>query len=650
MAIGQKDSMIGHLRRAAILIDGGSITDGQLLRCFLSQRDEAAFQVLVKRHAAMVMGVCRRVLRNEHDAEDAFQATFMVLVRKAASIGKPELLSNWLYGVAYRTALEARATEARRRKREKLVSAVPEPAAVKPNECRELLPLLDRELSGLPDKYRSAVVLCDLEGKTRKEAARQLGIPEGTLSGRLTTARRLLARRLRRHGSVVSGGALGAAFSQAKVSAEAPAALVYSTGKAAGSLAGGTSAAVGILSAKVIALADGVIKAMLLTKLKVIGVLLVALLLSGVGAAVLTPGALADKPAASKQAAPKADAKPAAAPMTDEQKIQGAWKIVKWTFEGKDTVWTDKAPVSRWYLTDNTVYWVFGHENTFSQAWTYEIDSTAKPKRIDKWLAYDERGTDEGIYQLDGDELKVCWGHTTTGRPTDFTSKPQSRRTLVTLKRDPKAPRLDVAKAEAARQAQAERNVSVNKLKTLALAMHNYKADHGNFPPAAIYEDGKPLLSWRVALLSVVDKNLYQEFKLDEPWDSKHNKKLLEKMPEVYGTEGTETFYQVFTGPNTPFDGMKGLEDRDFTDGFETTILIVEAGTAVPWTKPADLEYDPNKPLPKLGGLYKEGFHIALGDGSVLFLSSKLNEKVLRAMITRNGGEKVEWKDLATKP
>src|SRR5262245_9623204 len=131
---------------------------------------------------------------------------------------------------------------------------------------------------------------------------------------------------------------------------------------------------------------------------------------------------------------------------------------------------------------------------------------------------------------------------------------------------------------------------------TLALAMHNYKADHTYFPPAAIYEDGKPLLSWRVALLSVVDKGLYQQFKLDEPWDSKHNMKLLEKMPAVYGTHGTETFYQVFTGPDTAFDGMKGLEDRDFTDGNETTVLIVEGGTAVPWTKPADLEWWPLLP------------------------------------------------------
>src|SRR5438876_3689332 len=152
MATSQMSGVIQHLRRAALLRDGAGLTDGQLLADYLSLRDEAALAALVRRHAAMVWGVCRRVLRNYHDAEDAFQATFLVLVRKAASIASPELLANWLYGVAHQTALKARATAARRKGRERQVVEMPEPAVMEQELWCDLQPLLDEELSHLPDK------------------------------------------------------------------------------------------------------------------------------------------------------------------------------------------------------------------------------------------------------------------------------------------------------------------------------------------------------------------------------------------------------------------------------------------------------------------------------------------------------------------
>jgi len=128
MATGQLSGVIRHLRGTALQRDGGGMTDGQLLVCFITRRDDAAFEALVRRHGPMVLGVCRRILRKHHDAEDAFQATFLVLARKALSIRQPELLGNWLYGAAYRAALEAKA--ARRRVRERQVSAMAEPEAV----------------------------------------------------------------------------------------------------------------------------------------------------------------------------------------------------------------------------------------------------------------------------------------------------------------------------------------------------------------------------------------------------------------------------------------------------------------------------------------------------------------------------------------
>src|SRR5262249_13941203 len=187
-----------HLRR--VLRDGAGLTDGQLLKDYISRRDEAALAVLVQRHGPMVWGVCRRVLHNHHDAEDAFQATFLVLVRRAASIASPGLLANWLYGVAHQTALKARATAHKRKGREQQVADMPEPAAVEQDPWNDLRPLLDQELSRLPDRYRAVLVLCDLEGETRKEAARQLGLPEGTVGSRLARARALLAKRLAQRG------------------------------------------------------------------------------------------------------------------------------------------------------------------------------------------------------------------------------------------------------------------------------------------------------------------------------------------------------------------------------------------------------------------------------------------------------------------
>jgi RNA polymerase sigma factor (sigma-70 family) len=244
------------------------MTDAQLLGCFIEHRDDAAFAALVRRHGSMVWGGCRRLLPH-HDAEDAFQATFLVLVRKAASVLPRAMVANWLYGVAHQTALKARATTARRRGRERQVTRMPEPAAAEQALWRDLQPLLDQELARLPDKYRVAIVLCDLEGKTRKEGARQLGCPEGTLAARLARARAMLAKRLSRRGVVLSGGALAAVLSQNVVSAGVPPSVVSSTIKAASLFAAGPAAAAGAISAQVAALTEGVLRTMLLTKLKI---------------------------------------------------------------------------------------------------------------------------------------------------------------------------------------------------------------------------------------------------------------------------------------------------------------------------------------------------------------------------------------------
>jgi RNA polymerase sigma factor (sigma-70 family) len=241
------------------------LTDGQLLTSFTERRDEAAFAALVQRHASMVWGVCRRVLGDDHDAEDAFQATFLVLVRKAASVVPREGLANWLFGVAHTTAVRAKSQNLRRRAKEKQVRAMPEPEARSHERADDLRPLLDSELARLPAKYRAPVVLCDLEERTIKEAARQLGWPQGTVAGRLARARTMLAKRLARRGLTKSSGALAMLWSEQAV--PAPAEMVSSTIKVALLFAAGRTAS-GVISAHAAALTEGVLKSMMLTKLK----------------------------------------------------------------------------------------------------------------------------------------------------------------------------------------------------------------------------------------------------------------------------------------------------------------------------------------------------------------------------------------------
>ncbi len=172
------------------------LSDGELLERFVRQHEEAAFAELVQRHGPMVLSVCRRVLRHSQDADDAFQATFLVLAQKAHRLRRPGLLANWLYGVAYRTALNARQRAARRSKREREAAKRIVPSGIPEREALVLRRVLDEELRRLPEIYRAPLVLCYLEGKTNKEAARLLGWPIGSMAHRLARGRNLLRKRL----------------------------------------------------------------------------------------------------------------------------------------------------------------------------------------------------------------------------------------------------------------------------------------------------------------------------------------------------------------------------------------------------------------------------------------------------------------------
>jgi RNA polymerase sigma factor (sigma-70 family) len=276
MAHVQLGTFLRHLRGLLRARLNEEQTDSALLERFVSQRDEAAFASLMQRHGPMVLGVCQRVLDDPHDADDAFQATFLVLIRKAVTIRKRGSLGSWLYGAAYRIACKARVLAAKRRRHER---QVPTMRTTEPSEAflwRELRPVLDEELNRLPEKLRAPLVLCYLEGKTQEEAARQLGWTKGTVSGRMAQGRELLRSRLTRRGLTLTGGLLATVLAE-KVVAEVPATLLTATGRAALSLITGEVAAASVISHQVHTLMEGAVQAMFLTKLKAAMIVLVAL-------------------------------------------------------------------------------------------------------------------------------------------------------------------------------------------------------------------------------------------------------------------------------------------------------------------------------------------------------------------------------------
>jgi RNA polymerase sigma factor (sigma-70 family) len=265
-------TLLRLLRRHAGEAVGDALSDGQLLERFVGQRDQAAFEALFWRHGPMVLGVCRRLLGSA-DAEDAFQATFLVLVRKAASIGRREAVGAWLYRVAQRVALRARSTA-------RPVAELPEEGPATDDEeavaWRDLRPMLDEAIASLPEKYRAPVILCYLEGRTNEEAARELGCPKGTVAVRLMRARERLRRRLERCRLILPAALLTVILAGRARAEPVAAALAGMTLRAAlGAAAGGTMT--GAATAHAAALAEGVIRAMYLRKMKLTVAFLIAL-------------------------------------------------------------------------------------------------------------------------------------------------------------------------------------------------------------------------------------------------------------------------------------------------------------------------------------------------------------------------------------
>jgi RNA polymerase sigma factor (sigma-70 family) len=389
--------------------------DGELLERFVAARDEAAFEDLLHRHGPMVLGVCRRALQNEADADDAFQATFLVLVRKAESIRPRSMVGNWLYGVAHNTALKARAMSTRRSSKEQ-AAARSRPQIDEPT-WEHLQPLLDQELNALPDKYRSVIVLCDLEGKSLKQAARHLGCPLATIGTRVARGRQMLARRLARKCVVPSAGVLAFLMSQNGASASVPARLVEATAKAAAIEISGSASTGGTISASVATLTAAVVKALLLARLKIAMLVLLAL-----SAITFAGGALAHQIQASlRMSACKM-------PRSDSDRLQDTWTLISVQQAGQEIAKAAFKDYEEWTFDGNKI--IVAPNGEWSAA--YAIDASKNQKEINLGPATAAVRTvlpvleGAGIYKLEGHTLTICVTASPivpVVRPTDFVSR-----------------------------------------------------------------------------------------------------------------------------------------------------------------------------------------------------------------------------------
>ncbi len=407
-------------------------TDRQLLSDFASGNDEESFAEMVRRHGPMVLGVCRQMLRHEQDAEDTFQATFLVLARKAGAVRTPEALSGWLYSVATRLAARNRAQAGRRRAREAPLVDTPADEREGGPQGGELWPLLCEEVGHLPERYRIPFVLCYLEGKTNEEAARQLNCPPGTVFSRLARARQRLRQRLGRRGLVVSSGLLAATLSALPPDAFAavPAQLLRQTVRGAVSFSAGRAMSEGGASARAAKLAAAQVALWGASATKAI----IAASLSG--ALVCTAGGLVVWRSAGGRAAGgtagggKAIAENAAVVVRPiGERLKGTWILQSGNWHGRPLPIN---PADRRGIT-------LGDNGRFNPGaageGTYRIDTSKSPMEIYETVkitfpnGQEQIVTVPGIFELEGDTLTVCQsldenGNPVGGPPADFNPGP----------------------------------------------------------------------------------------------------------------------------------------------------------------------------------------------------------------------------------
>jgi RNA polymerase sigma-70 factor (ECF subfamily) len=442
----------------------GDRTDGWLLERFAVQRDEAAFAALVQRHGPLVLSACRRVLQHEQDAEDAFQATFLVLARKAHQLCQSQTVGRWLSSVAYRIAKKARRSKVRRQVRETGPEDILEPERTPEWVWRDLQHVIHEEIDRLPRIFREPFVFCCLQGKTNEQAAQQLGCPLGTVLSRLARARERLRGRLSRRGVSLSTGLLATVLAQQAASATVPAALSDATIRAAVLFADSQSITTGTISTQVVTLAEEFLKTSARNQSKVMALALLAL-----GAGLATILAVCLRLNAQRPLPNLGDAEPAEqraeAHLAEGKRFKGTWRVLSAEF-ARQRLPLDNLRLSvtgdRWKLVEQpaanrfTVYTdgaTNGPKTTAHRAVIvveptvlYTFDATKDPKTID--LTFPNGQLALGIYVLEGDRMKVCYRMSRLGRPTEYATTPGGQTLLFHFQREPAAQSLEDPKRD----------------------------------------------------------------------------------------------------------------------------------------------------------------------------------------------------------
>jgi RNA polymerase sigma factor (sigma-70 family) len=402
-------------------------TDERLLLDYVASQDAGAFAAIMRRHGGLVAGVCRRVLGREQDVEDAFQATFLVLVRKAPSLNRPNLLGNWLYGVAYRVASKIRSANLRRRTQEAAMADLQAPDADDDASWRDLRAVLDDELRRLPERYRRPVVLFYLEGKSAEEVASALGRPRGTVLSQLARAREQLRVRLSRRKLALSVGVLASLLERTASADAAVPDRLLDLGMQTLPASGAT------VSAQARLLARQVLNEMLRRRLWTAGSLLCAVLLTP-WLGCLSYKALNAPPTGVVQAQAKSDL----------DRLQGDWQVVGVELDGR-TLPRDQFPFTSLRIRDDTIV----HEGGKGVHPSLKLSVQLFPAQLPK--AMDMRGEGyhgelfNAIYTLEGDTLTICRPDESqprlddAQRPAEIASKPGSKTLLYSAKRVPPA-------------------------------------------------------------------------------------------------------------------------------------------------------------------------------------------------------------------
>jgi RNA polymerase sigma factor (sigma-70 family) len=570
----------------------GDLTDGQLLERFMTSRRESAepaFTALVERHGSMVWGVCCRVLPDSHQAEDAFQATFLVLAQQARTVRRRDSVASWLYGVAHRVASGLRSAAARRKKHEEKYAlrnrrnSQPDPA-----ETGEIARLLGEELNRLPERLRAPLLLCDLEDATHEQAAARLGWPVGTVKSRLSRGRERLKSRLIRRGLAPSLALAALGMLSGQALASLPAALVVSTvelalGIGSGLSLTGTAAQVSTQWAREVS------KAMRISRIRWGTFAALAAASLGVGAGVLWQQSEARQQpaAASKSAAPPN-------PRRDDDAIWARhfgnlkriglalvnYQSAEGHFPPAAITGKDGKPLLSWrvailpYLDD------YDGRTREGLLKAFRLDEPWDSPHNKKLLA----------------QMPAVFASPAAGRPEPFTT---AYRGFVSPGAEEKAG-------------------STSMMMMRGMMSGDYSRTMGEMQGMRSGSE--------MARQAQVGNTM---------------KSAMKGMASAYGGQmrGGMAADALSIPALTAFRERRGVELSEITDGASNTITVVEAAQAVPWTKPDDLPFAENSPLPPLGGSMRDGFAALFADGRVRLLDRRFDERVLRCLITPAGGE-----------